>query len=160
MNNINTASLLLAVLAILVSIAAFVLDDHPNPKTRRWKIALGIIFFFFAVLLGAYGVAGFVVSPPTMSVVTPTDAAPIATATTAPTMDVPNPVYVYVLLQAGWGTQQYAGKEIGAIELRFSDGTAIRQLTITDETQQTTGQMDPCIHLLAVTILHFQEPTS
>lgn len=136
-------------------------------------------------------------------------------------MDVPNPVYVYVLLQAGWGTQQYAGKEIGAIELRFSDGTAIRQplvlgtnirdwsvedtnqavntatspslqeawtgkspdgrqgrmdlltipvsdvqggnlkqITITDETQQTTGQMDPCIHLLAVTILHFQEPTS
>ena len=38
---------------------------------------------------------------------------------------IPQPLNVYLLLQAGWATQQFAGKELGAVSLSFSDGEHI-----------------------------------
>lgn len=54
MNDPNFAPLVLGVLSVLVSIAAFVLGD--SEKNKSWRIALGITFLFLAILLGAYGV--------------------------------------------------------------------------------------------------------
>lgn len=54
MNNPNFAPLVLGVLSVLVSIAAFVLGD--SEKNKSWRIALGISFLFLAIILGTYGV--------------------------------------------------------------------------------------------------------
>jgi len=54
MNDPNFAPLVLGVLSVLVSIAAFVLGD--SEKNKSWRIALGISFLFLAIMLGTYGV--------------------------------------------------------------------------------------------------------
>ena len=39
---------------------------------------------------------------------------------------IARPINVYLLFQAGWGMREFAGKEIGAVTLGFSDGRRIR----------------------------------
>lgn len=57
------------------------------------------------------------------------DRTSLPTAIEVPTT-IPNPINVYMLIQAGWGMQQFAGKEIGAISLTFSDGTNGRTIRV------------------------------
>ena len=38
-------------------------------------------------------------------------------------VNVPNPAHVYVLIQSGWGYNQFANKQIGYIRLEYQDGT-------------------------------------
>ena len=125
--------------------------------------------------------------------------------------DISHPLKVYLLLQAGWGTEEYDGQRIGKVTLEFDEssieiplilGTNIRdwadrppavtsvsssssqlawegtdpngtpgrmdilindiprnywpltlkRIQIWDESLNSTGKLDPCIHLLAVTV--------
>jgi hypothetical protein len=38
----------------------------------------------------------------------------------------PQPISVYLLLQAGWGMREFNGKELGAVLLSFSEGKQVR----------------------------------
>lgn len=127
--------------------------------------------------------------------------------------EIPNPVSVYLLLQAGWGLSRYDGERIGEVRLSFSDGSSVdtplilgfnirdwawesgaavntvssstsqpawqgnapdgtpggmdvltidvpsgqSQLTLTgvrvsDTSQSAIGEVNPCIHLVALTV--------
>lgn len=54
MNDPNFVPLILGVLSVIVSIAAFVLGD--SEKNKPWRVGLGIAFLFLAIILGTYGV--------------------------------------------------------------------------------------------------------
>jgi hypothetical protein len=130
--------------------------------------------------------------------------------------NISSPHYVYILLQAGWGSIEYRDIQIGNIKLNFSDGSIIdtslslgynirdwsrddpqavttvfstdlqpawegtapdgrlggmdiltiripekkdslTNIEISDVSQTTAGSMNPCIHIMAVTVKHFRE---
>lgn len=49
MNDPNFVPLILGVLSVIVSIAAFVLGD--SEKNKPWRVGLGIAFLFLAIIL-------------------------------------------------------------------------------------------------------------
>ncbi len=48
-------------------------------------------------------------------------------------MDVPRPLNIYLLYQAGFGNMEYKGKQVGSVQARFANGQKI-------ETQLVLGE--------------------